>query len=192
MSRFRLTAVVIGGVLLLLLGLALRGFIYQLVVVPLAYVIWLAGIYYSLIPQLLLWSSVLVILFVILLWSFTPVVKFSKRNESKGRIPQGQVEKLAVFLSRAAGSSYYQWEIANRLARLARDLGEFSVERGRLEVRDKAVEKYLDAGLNTSFVDYPRPRNPFQHPARTPLNLDPKAAVDYLESQMEDHHDRRP
>jgi hypothetical protein len=56
---------------------------------------------------------------------------------------------------------------------------------------NEAVERYLEAGLNTSFVDYPSPKR-FQHSAPTPLDLDPQEAIAYLESQMELSRGRHP
>ncbi len=169
---------------LAVLAFFLRDVIYQTVIVPLAYLWWVFRFYYSLVPQLLLWILLLTGVFVIALSNFVPVERPGRRNESNRRFAHGQVEMLAVLLARVRKGNYYKWQAANRLGAIARRLGEMSGETRRPGIRDEAVEKYLDAGLNTSFVDYPRPANPFQRPVPTALDLDPKAAVDYLESQL--------
>ncbi len=181
-------ALLIGAILLLsLLALFLRDVIYQTVILPLAYLWWLLGFYYSLIPQLLLWTLLLAGVFVIVLSNLIPATRTDRRRGLKRRVTHGPVEALALSLERVDKGNYFKWQIANRLGRIARGLSEISGKQGLLESRGESVEKYLEAGLNTSFVDYPRPANPFQPPTPTILDLDPEKAVDYLESLMENH-----
>ena len=98
---------------------------------------------------------------------------------------QGQVESLAVWILRARESNYFKWQLANRLGRISRRLEELSEHRAGVIARKEAVEQYLAAGLNHSFVEYPSPRNRFQRRTPTPLDLNPSEVVDHLESQME-------
>ncbi|MCL4530696.1 MAG: hypothetical protein M1282_14960 [Chloroflexi bacterium] len=177
----------LAGMVLFLAVLAffLRDVIYQTIVVPLAYLWWVFQFYYSLVPQLVLWILLLVGVLVIALSNFVPVMRPGRRNESNRRLAHGQVETLARLLSRVGKGNYYKWQVANRLGAIASRLSEMSDGPRRLGVRDEAVEKYLDAGVTTSFVDYPHPSNPFQRSAPTILDLDPSEAVDYLESQWE-------
>ena len=174
-----------------LLGYWLRDLIYQLVVVPIAYLLWLLNFYYSAIPQWILWSILLAALFVAVLWSLLPEGRSSSRRAPVRPRPEGEVEALAVWLGKAREGNYFKWQLANRMGHIARRLDEMAGSRGRLPAEDEAVEKYLDAGLNYSFVDFPSPRSPLERAARTPLDLDPGRAADYLESQMEKSSERR-
>jgi len=171
------------------LAFFLRDAIYSAVVVPIAYVFWVLWIYYSAVPQLVLWVVLLLILFVTVTSNFIPEGRGSKRTLPKRGPSQGEVEALAAWFFKAQRGNYFKWQIANRLGKISRQLNESFGRRVRSESRDEAVEKYFDAGLNKSFVDFPLAKNQI-HPASTPLDLNPKEAVDYLESQMENHRGR--
>jgi len=177
----------VAGILVITLTLAffLRDVVYAAVIVPLAYMFWLGKYYYTAIPQLFLWVLLLIILFVTLGWNFIPEARPARPKERKRERAEGQIEALVLWLHKAQKGNYFKWQLANRLGRISRKLKENSGQRPVSSSRAEAVEKYFDAGLNNSFVDFPAPRHPFQHPAPTPLDLDPKDAVEYLESQME-------
>ena len=192
MNRRRLLLMIAMLVAVAVIAFFMRDVIYETIVLPLAYLWWLFKFYYFLLPQLLLWILLLVGLFVIILSNFVPTSRTGRRGESKRRITRGQVEEMARLLARAHKGNYFKWQIANRLGRIARGFREMSDGQSRIDVRNEAVEKYLEAGVITSFVDYPRPANPFQHPAPTILDSNPKDAVDYLESQLESEHGRHP
>ncbi len=181
-----------GLILSSILAYLLRDVIYGTVIVPVAYVFWLAVYYYSFIPQLLLWVALLVILFMVGVFGFLPTGRPSHRSDQKRRLAQGPVESLAMWFVKSKKGTYFKWQIANRLGRISNQVGYLSEESGKFDSSDAAVNQYLEAGLTTSFVDYPRPKWPFERPAPTVLDLDPKAAVDYLESQVEMKHGRNP
>lgn len=191
MTRFRYLLILIALIASIILAFFLRDVIYHLVVVPLAYLFWLARFYYSSVPQLLLWTALLFILILTSLPNFVPEWHSSRRREEKRRRVQGGIETLAGWMVRARRGTYFKWQIANRLGRLARGLDGAAEPRAGSRSRGEAVERYFDAGLNTSFVDYPRPRR-FQRPVPTPLDLDPQEAIIYLESQMEQSRGRHP
>ncbi len=191
MTRPRWPVLVAMGIGSLVLAYLLRDVIYQLVIVPLAYLIWLLQIYYSLIPQWLLWTALVVVLLLVVLWNLLPEVRPSKRKEPKRGESKGEVEALAVWIKNARRGNYFKWQLANRFGRIARGLNEASGRAGREPSADEAIEKYLDAGMNYSFVDFLGPRNRFERPPRTPLDLDVRRVADYLESQMEDTSGRR-
>ncbi len=163
----------------------LRRAVYDLIVVPLAYLWWLAKIFYSAIPQLVLWTALIVVLFLAILWNFMPTAESSRRPAPKRKPAEGQVEALAVWFLRARKGNYFKWQLANRLGRLAHRLNETSWQRSRRASRNEAVEQYLEAGLNYSFMDFPASNNRFRRAAPTPLDLNPGEVVDYLESQVE-------
>ena len=49
---------------------------------------------------------------------------------------------------------------------------------------DAAITRYLDAGVNHSFVEYATPRLPFGRPPGSPLDQAPEAVVRYLETHL--------
>ena len=187
--RWQLLAAIL--VISALLALLLRDVVYQVIVVPLAYVWWVVGLYYAAIPQWILWTALLVILALVVLWNAIPELRPAVRKELQRRQPDGQVEELTKWLTKARHGNYFKWQLANRLGRIARALGEGWAARGEMPPADPLVEKYLDAGLNYSFVDFPSPRSRFDRRRRTPLDIDPRIVADYLESQMEKNRGRR-
>ncbi|HTP00490.1 MAG TPA: hypothetical protein VMJ64_03890 [Anaerolineales bacterium] len=175
----------------LLLAYLLRDLIFQLIVVPLAYLLWLLQIYYSLIPQWLLWTFLVVGLLLVVLWNLLPEITPSRPRDTKRPQPKGEVEALAAWISNSRRGNYFKWQLANRFGRIARGLDAASGPVGRQLSSEEAVEKYLDAGMNYSFVDFLVPGSRFMRPPRTALDTDIRRVADYLESQMENSSDRR-
>ena len=190
MTRFRW--LLLGGLVLsaLIVAFFLQDVVYHVLVVPLAYVWWTIKFYYSLIPQLWLWIVLLALLFMSITASFVLEVPSYRRRAQPRKPRPGQVEALAGWMIKARQGNYFKWQVANRLGRIERGLSEMSGQRVWLKSGNEAVQKYLDAGLYQSFVDFPRPRNRFRRPAPTPLDLDPNQAVAYLESQLENDRGR--
>jgi hypothetical protein len=183
-----------GGAVVLsaVLAFFLRDVIYALIITPLAYLWWLFRSVYSLIPQLVLWISLLVGLTMLIMINFAPEGRRTPRPEEKRKKNQGQVEALAVWFARSNRGNYFKWQIANRLGLIARGFWGTPTGSRPLHFDDPEVDRYLEAGLNSSFVDYPPPKNRFQKAAPTPLDLDPLVVVDYLEKQTETARVRHP
>ena len=190
MRRLRWPAVTAILLASALLGYLLRDVIYELVVVPLAYLLWVLNFYYSALPQWVVWVVVLALLFLAAAWNLIPEPRPAGRKEPTRRRQQGEVEALAVWIGKARQGNYFKWQLANRIARIARRLDELAGPGERRPAAGADVEQYLDAGLNYSFVDFPAARHPFGRARRTPLDLDPRRAADYLESQMESSRER--
>jgi energy-coupling factor transporter transmembrane protein EcfT len=182
------------GIIIISLVLAffLRDVVYATIILPLAYMLWLGKYYYSAIPQLLLWALLLIVIFLTVIWNFLPETRSNQRKQLKRRAAEGQVEALAAWIRKSRKGNYFKWQLANRLGRIARRLAELSGEHTRFVSGNEAVDNYLDAGMNYSFVDFPGPKNRFHRTAPTPLDLDPEKAVDHLESQMELRRGRHP
>jgi energy-coupling factor transporter transmembrane protein EcfT len=179
-------------VISLVLAFFLRDVVYATVIVPVAYLLWVGRYYYFAIPQLFLWVILLIIIFITVIWNFLPEPRSSKRKPLKSRPAAGQVEALSEWILKSRKGNYFKWQLANRLGRISRRLAETSGDQLGSDPRNEAVDKYLDAGINYSFVDFPSPRNRFHRKEPTPLDLDPKEVVDYLESQMEQRRGRHP
>ncbi|MBT3336586.1 MAG: hypothetical protein HN855_01255 [Anaerolineae bacterium] len=190
---FLLAALVIAA---LLLAFPLQQAVQDVVVQPLLYLLWGAGVVYRSVPQFWVWVIMLAVIFFILLSPFLDDLPRIRRRVKKVPPEKGPIESLAESISQANKGIYFKWLVANRLGKIVRD---WIAYRERLDKRWQAndlariegrasteVYKYLDAGLNGSFADYPRPRLPFiQKRAATPLDIDPNLVLDTLETEME-------
>lgn len=183
---FLVSILVISG----LFGYLLRDVIYQTIIIPLAYLLWVLNFYYSALPQWLVWVIVLTLLFLATIWNLIPDVRPSRRAEMVRHRLQGEVEALTAWIAKSSQGNYFKWQLANRMGRIAHRLEELAGPGGRDPSADQDVERYLDAGLNYSFVDFPTVRNALARGRRTALDLDPRRAADYLESQMENTSER--
>lgn len=182
------------------MAFALRDVVEREVIVPLAYLWWLVNLLYRALPQLTLWIILVVGVFLIALGSFTTDKIRAGVREEKKKAVKGPVEDLALWLMRRRRGNYFKWVAARRLGLLSREIRLYEARPSRGPRADAAagdwnppreVEAYLESGLNGSFADYPRPRWPWQSPQKTPLDLNPEEAVEFLESQLETAHDRR-
>jgi hypothetical protein len=186
----------LGGVVVIALILAfpLRDVIRKTIIVPLAYIWWALGVLYQSFPQVVIWILLMVVITFMLLGSLTGIRLRTPREKLKAKPVLGQVEALAEGLDKIRRGTYYKWQIANRLGRLARD---FLIQRGdRADVKDlsplsgrdwlpsKPVDAYLDTGLHGSFADFPNQPWRFRPPEPTPLDIDVEEAVEFLESQI--------
>lgn len=178
----------------LVLAFFLRDLVERLVVLPLAYVWWLLGVYYSVLPQSILWILLVVVVALSAMTALMP--RFANREffQPSVKPPKGQIEGMVAWLEKSQrGGSYYKWLVANRLGKVAREIlaqrdGQpVSRKFGRLSGRDwnppRQMADYLESGLNGSFADYPRPRF-WQKSAPTPLDADPQQVIEYLENEM--------
>lgn len=200
MTRRRAIALLASGLLAIALAYLLRDTIHRAVILPLAYLWWLATLYYHTVPQVVFWILLVVVVFFMGMQNFILGIRFGRSEKLRTRTLHGPVADLAAALQKAPEGTYFKWMVAHRLGRLARGLLEQRegrvADRGiaRLLGRDWSppapVAAYLEAGLNGSFADYPRPRWPSGSQSPIPIDLDPAEAVRYLESQMETQHDR--
>ncbi len=195
MKRVRIFALVGALLVALVLAFALQDVIRKTVILPMAYLWWILDLYYDAFPQIILWIVLVVFVAMLFFGSLNAHDTYGLREEHGTKPSHGPVEGLAVSLEKAHRGIYVKWQIAHRLGKLARDLliqrGDRDSAKvlGPLTGRDwhpaQAVDAYLDVGLNGSFADYPNSSWPFRRPRPTPLDLDIKQAVEFLEAQME-------
>jgi len=172
---------------------ALRYAIYELVVLPLAYLWWLTGLYYRIVPQVILWVVLIFITWFTAVRTLLTQFPLPKEKKQVSLVSRGPIEDLSELMVKRKRGNYYKWLIANRLGKVARELLD-QREGRRLERRytrltgrewnppDK-VASYLDSGLNGSFADFPRSR--WKRAKPTPLDEPPLGVVEYLESELE-------
>ena len=185
-----------GGVIIIALILAfpLQDVIRKAIIVPLAYLWWALGVLYQSFPQIVVWILMVILIAFMLMGSLTTNKKRTPREGPKAKPSLGKVEGLAEGLVKMRRSTYYKWQIANRLGRLARD---FLIQRGdRASTKDHSpltgrdwhpsepVDAYLDTGLLGSFADFPNPRWSFVRLEPTPLDIEVDDVVEFLESQI--------
>jgi len=188
----------IGAVVILLalvLAFPLRDVFQRTVVVPLAYFLWSLGLFYRSMPQLAWWILAVMIVTMMLAGSLGRGEKFNSQETPKTIPPQGQVEGLALSIHKAARRGvYFKWIVANRLGKLA---FQMLVRREGDKSRsvfaplvsadwkpDPRLQKYLETGLHGSFSDYPDSER-FTRTSASPLDLEIREAVEFLESQLE-------
>jgi hypothetical protein len=192
----RALVLVVGLVGVVLLAFPLRSIVYQWVILPLAQLIWWLGVFYRAIPQIVLWVILLVFLGVFSLRFF--VVHWPELHPSRriSEFRMGEVQQVSFWLTRGRRGIFSRWHVANLLANLALDILSGRAGTGRIAARlsgpmwnpPEEVQRFLEAGLTTTYADYPRTRRfSSEHP--TPLDSDPAQAVDYLESLLEGEHD---
>ena len=189
-------ALILAGILLIaaLLAFPLRETIYEIIVIPVAYIAWNLDLLYRSFSQGTWWSLIVFTVLFFLVFSLAPQPSFHRRVEQKVRPSQGQVESLATWLHKAEKGIYFKWLVANRLGKLAYQI-LLQRESGRprsvfmpllgvdWEPR-KELQHYLETGLHGSFADFPN-TNRFSAHQPTPLDLDVAEAVDFLEEQVQ-------
>ncbi|GAB4422339.1 MAG: hypothetical protein Kow002_11640 [Anaerolineales bacterium] len=191
-----LIGIIVIGVVL---AFPLREAVHQIIVVPLAYVFWVLGLYYRSYSQAIVWAIFIAVMLFFLLVSLFNVERQRKEEKPPEFTYEGPIEELAISLKKARQGIYHRWRVANRIAKVARDLlaqreglDAREVLQNRLTGRDwsppREVDKYLQTGLFGSFSSYPRPRWwLLERPESTPLDLDVEDVVAYLEEQMKDN-----
>ena len=183
-------AVIIAGIL----AFPLRDTIYDIVIVPVAFLLWILNLVYQSFSQGVWWWLIALIVFFMIVLSLMPQSRLRPRAASSPKPPQGQVETLSVWLRRAENGIYFKWLIANRLGKLAyqillhRESGKprsvFAPLMGTDWEPTRELQNYLETGLHRSFADFPNYRR-FSARKPTPLDLDVEQAVNFLESQVE-------
>jgi len=183
-------------VIAVLLAFPLREAVYELVIVPAAYVWWVLVLWYHSVHQSIWWIVALILVLVILWRSLRANRKIRKRVWLKPRPVIGQVENLTVWMKRTERGTYLKWLIANRLGKIAHEIllqrtggkprSFFDPLTGPDWAPDTSTQAYLETGLKGSFANYPRGRNPFSKPPSTPLDYDMEDVIRFLEAQTAD------
>ena len=180
----------------LVLAFYLREAVTDLIVLPLAYVLWLLNMLYRAIPQPIVWLVLVAIMLYVISSILLKNVSLRGLRSQKTELTNGPVKELAGILTRESRGVYFKWQVARTLSELALDLQQLRTHdpARQLDIHNETippdVHRYLDAGLNTSFSDYPV-AGPFQSVQKTPFDADLEPVLAYLESQMEMEDDRR-
>ncbi len=198
-ARRRLTLI---GLFLLafITAFFLRDVVERTIITPLAYLWWVLRLYYLSFPQYMLWIVLILIVVFAAMSSLMPEVRSGKTEKPAPVIIHGQIASLANWMNKSnRGGIYYKWLIANRLGKTAREIlaqrdgqavsKKFGPLNGRNWLPPQEIDAYLETGLNGSFANFPQPSR-WAKPHSTPLDVDPRQVIDYLEDEMETSHDR--
>lgn len=190
-------ALIVIGILALaaLLAFPLRASVYEVVIVPVSYLLWVLGLFYHAVPQVLWWFVMAAVILYMFSRSILPEIRFARRREQFFIPSKGQVEQLSEWIHKSEKGVYNRWLVANRLGRLAyqilvqRDSGRprsfFMPLDGPDWNASPNLTGYLQAGLQGSFADYPHQNHPFNPPVKTPLDHDIREAVEFLETKVD-------
>ncbi|HKJ37751.1 MAG TPA: hypothetical protein VJ972_03170, partial [Anaerolineales bacterium] len=153
-------------VMAILLAFPLRDAVFRMIVIPLAYVIWVLGLVYRSVNQAIWWIVAMVLVLAVISRSLMPRLKVVERVRLKAKPVVGQVESLAGWIKKTERGVYFKWLIANRLGKIAnqilanRSTGKqrsfFDPLTGPDWTPDHQVQSYLESGLHGSFADYPQ------------------------------------
>jgi hypothetical protein len=175
--------------------------IYETIVIPAAFIAWNLNLLYRSYPQGIWWLAVVFLALVMIVFSLVPRTVPRGHVPEKRTPPQGQVEGFASNLRRAEQGIYFKWVVANRLGKLAfnilrhRESGKprsvFAPLLGDDWEPSKDLQNYLETGLHGSFADYPNASRFSGPPRKTPLDMNVREAVEFLESQVENGSSRR-
>jgi hypothetical protein len=199
MMRQRWLAVVGVIAIAALLAFPLRELVNQVVLVPIAYLLWLLKLVYLSMDQVIWWFAAVFLVLVILGQSLLPELKPVKKLIPFAKHEHGKVETLAIALDKSQKGIYFKWLIANRLGRLAY---EILLQREHGKPRSvfapltsegweatPEIQQYLEKGLHGSFADFPNNRwGNFGAPVKTPLDHDVIEVVEFLEAKTGNEH----
>lgn len=156
-----------------------------------AYLVWSLNIIGQVIPQQILWLFLLILILYIAVGSFYGK-RFKEGSSSEQAAPiVGAVEALAGYIEERHRGIYFKWQIANLLGKVQHVIQQ-TASRGilsRIPLPSQRVQAFLDAGLNTSYADYPS-MGLMQKSAPSALDIELEQVVDYLEEQMEIKHEQ--
>ncbi len=185
---------IVVGILVIagILAFPLRETIYELVVIPIAFIAWRLNLIYRSLSQGIWWWAIVALVLLMLIFSLMPQPRLRHGPLIKPKPQLGQVEALAVWLRKTEGGIYFKWLVANRLGKLAyqillhRESGRsrsfFAPLLGVDWEPAPELQNYLETGLHGSFADFQT--NQFGV-LETPLDFDVAEAVEFLESQVE-------
>ncbi len=195
--RRRLLLALAGLVLISVLAYFLREYVGRYLLTPLLYLLWIARIFYRIIPQSITWS-LLLLFFVVL--AFSSLRTQRRRRRARPLFLKERETRLETWLSWIAAQplgSYSRWRLANRLSYLAIEAISQAERLPPEEVRRMIVHSELDlppeihrymlAGLDRMELEpnrgllarwFPRSRS-------AGLDLDPARLVDFIETRLE-------
>lgn len=163
-------------------ALATRDAVRDVVVLPLAYLLWRLRALLAGVAQLVQWAVLVSALTLVMAWQLVPRLKRPSRSAPRARGTTGPVEEAAIGVLNARSGHYFRWQLAHRLGVAARRLAEISAG-DAAGPPSSPVSEYLAAGVDHSFVEFSSRPHSFSRRTRTALDIDPGDVLAYLEAQ---------
>ncbi len=183
--------------LILLLALLLTPFfqtiIQPLIILPTLYFFWVGWLMFQSIPQAVVWSCFLgVALFIVVGNLLKKRPKLRPHRRVLPPTETARIERWVKLLQRANQETYYKWQLAQNLRKLAiailahdERLTPRQIQQRLLTDETLAIppdiRTYMQASL-TSFSHLPVRRTLKSAP--TPLDLEPKQVIQFLEDKL--------
>ncbi len=199
--------IVLGLVLAAALGLALREFVGDAILMPILFVAWFARLVFNSVPGWAWWAWFVIIAIIVAQRSLRVRPRDTERRR-EGRVPvTGPVgawtERLRATRSR---NPYFRWLLARDLAEVSTELAEVQALRRATQGDNERpadstalnappeIAAYLRMGLGTPPSGPARPPARITRPWRfkqelTPLDVDPEKVITFLEGQLEGRYD---
>lgn len=190
------------------LAILLQDITREIIVVPISYILWIGGLVLKSLPPAFYWILFLFIGVRIAIVSLRP----KKRAKESLRPPTpsfpGPVSVWVRRLRLTQLGRYSRWRLAHYLGELSADLlayeGRLTVGESRERLRDEEiaaspeVRRYLRLGLNPqtlpsrNLLTRLKASLGLDEDSQPSLDLDPEEIVQFLEEQLEVHHDIYP
>ena len=155
-----------------------------------SYLVWTVNVMGVVIPQQILWAFLLILILYIAVGSFYGK-RYREEKSTENQSPVvGAVEAMAGYIEERHRGIYFKWQIAHLLGKIQQTIQQ-NESRGtssRMPLPSDRVQAFLDAGVNTSYVDY-APDGFSLKNISTPFDIELEQVVDYLEEQMEIKHE---
>jgi hypothetical protein len=156
-----------------------------------SYLVWNVNVMGLIIPQQILWVFLLILILYIAIGSFYGK-RYREESSSQDTSPViGPVEALAGYIKERHRGIYFKWQIAHLLGKIQETIHQTASHRtsNRVALPSDRVQAFLDAGVNTSYVDYAPDGFSIKN-ISTPFDIELEQVVDYLEEQMEIKHEQ--
>ncbi|MBI3957271.1 MAG: hypothetical protein HY328_00580 [Chloroflexi bacterium] len=173
------------------LVLALDNFLQDMLIQPLLYVLWFAGLVLSSLHQSVFWGVLLFVALVLILRSLGGGERRPSTVPEKRYPSQGQVRRWMGLLERAETQRFARWNLAQSLRKLAQETLSPDERQGQQKRRAPYEHKltpdianYFDAKLPPaqSLTLRQRLQTKSSQPSH-PLDLDPEVVVAFLERE---------
>lgn len=152
------------------------------------YMVWSLNVFGRVIPEQGLWIGLLILILYIAVGSFYGKNSKVEKSRMDASPVKGQVEAMAEWVEGRRRGVYFKWQIASLLGGIHQAIQNHRGNGGS-EPPNEEVRAYLDAGINSSYADYPTP-DLFEKAQPTPFDIELEQVVEYLEEQMELNHDK--
>ncbi|MBX3053473.1 MAG: hypothetical protein KF753_18500 [Caldilineaceae bacterium] len=172
-----------------ILVISLDNFLQEMVIQPILFTLWFAGLVLSSLHQSVFWGVLLFVALVLILRSLGRGERLPKTVPEKRYPSQGQVRRWMGLLERAENQRFARWNLAQSLRKLTQDIlspnERRDKQRAPIELTlPSDIADYFDAKLPPAQSLGLRQRlqtKPSQ-PSH-PLDLDPEVVVDFLERE---------